>query len=100
VRCQKGHFRAAGWGTILLDEVSEIPPNIQAKFLRAIEDRTFFPLGSSEPHPVACCIIGSTNASLPESLSEGSFRRDLYYRLAEIHLQIPPLRERPGEVPS
>ncbi len=94
-----GVFRAAAGGTLLLDEVAEIPNALQAKFLRAIQEREVTPLGSSRPVPVDVRLIAATNRDLDLEVSEGRFRQDLFYRLNVVHIALPPLRERPEDVP-
>lgn len=89
-----GYFRLAGEGTILLDEISEIHPHLQAKLLSVLEDKQFIPVGGSKPVPVKAGIIATTNRDLEQAVREGSFRRDLFYRLCEMPIHLPPLRER------
>ncbi|RMG51463.1 MAG: AAA family ATPase [Gammaproteobacteria bacterium] len=94
-----GRFQTAHRGTLFLDEVSEIPLNLQAKLLRAIQDQAFEPVGADEPVKVDVRIIAASNRNLRDLVEEGRFRADLYYRLAVIPLMVPPLRERPGDIP-
>ena len=94
-----GRFQTAHQGTLFLDEVSEIPLNLQAKLLRAIQDQAFEPVGADEPVQVDVRIIAASNRNLRDLVEEGKFRADLYYRLAVIPLVVPPLRERPGDIP-
>ena len=91
---QAGRFQAAGGGTLLLDEISEIPVHLQAKLLRVIEDGRFYPIGETQPVPVRCRVIAATNLEVEEALEEGAFREDLYHRLSELTLNLPPLRHR------
>ena len=93
-----GYFRLAAEGTILLDEVSEIQPHLQAKLLSVIEDKEFIPVGGHKLIPVRANIIATSNLDLEKAVSEGSFRRDLYYRLCEIPIHLPSLRERKEDV--
>ncbi len=93
-----GYFRLAAEGTILLDEVSEIQPHLQAKLLSVIEDKEFIPVGGHKLIPVRANIIATSNLDLEKAVAEGSFRRDLYYRLCEIPIHLPSLRERKEDV--
>ncbi|MBU0499103.1 MAG: sigma 54-interacting transcriptional regulator [Gammaproteobacteria bacterium] len=94
-----GRFQSAHKGTLFLDEVSEIPINLQAKLLRAIQDQEFEPVGSDKSVQVDVRVISASNRNLRELVEDGGFRADLYYRLAVIPLTVPPLRERPGDIP-
>jgi two-component system response regulator AtoC len=94
-----GLFRLANGGTLFLDEIGEIPLAVQAKLLRALQNREVRPLGGSAALPVDIRVIGATNRDLFEMVAEGSFRRDLYYRLDVVRLALPPLRERREDVP-
>jgi hypothetical protein len=93
-RDKPGLFRAAHGGTLLLDEVGELPPDAQAKLLRAIERKEVFPLGATAPEPADVRIIGATNRDLRRLVATGAFRADLLGRLAEAEVALPPLRER------
>ena len=95
---KEGLFEAANGGTIFLDEIGEMPYNIQAKLLRAIQEREIQRLGSSKKIKIDIRIISATNANLHEKIASGAFREDLYYRLNTIPLEIPPLRERVEEI--
>src|SRR5262245_9682619 len=94
-----GRFEQAEGGTLFLDEICEMHPRLQAKFLRALQEREIERLGSSTPIPVDVRIIAATNRDLKKALEEGVLREDLYYRLHVIRLQVPPLRERMDDVP-
>jgi DNA-binding NtrC family response regulator len=95
-----GVFRAATGGTLLLDEVAEVPLGLQAKFLRAIQEREVTPLGSSRPVPVDVRLIAATNRDLEGEVRGGLFRADLFYRLNVVHIELPPLRARRDDVPA
>src|SRR5438105_6547916 len=94
-----GRFEQADGGTLFLDEIREMQPRLQAKFLRALQEREVERLGSSTPIPVDVRLIAATNRDLQKALDEGILREDLYYRLNVILLQVPSLRERMDDVP-
>ena len=94
-----GRFELADTGTILLDEVGEMPPATQVKLLRVLEDRTFFRVGGVQPIKVDVRVIAATNKSLKEAVGLGQFRDDLYYRLNVLQIYLPPLRERRADIP-
>ena len=96
---RKGRFQLAHGGTLFLDEVGEIPLHLQPKLLRAIQDQQVEPVGSDKSVKVDARIISASNRNLREMVNQGEFRADLYYRLAVIPLYIPPVRERPGDIP-
>ncbi len=89
-----GFFRAAGEGTLLLDEIGDLPPSLQPKLLRVLEERLIFPVGSVVGQPLLARLLFATNCNLAEAVRAGKFRADLYSRLAEIVVELPPLRER------
>ena len=91
---RKGRFEEADGGTLHIDEIGELPVDLQSKLLRAIEESRVYRLGSERPVAVDARIIASTNRNLRDSVAEGSFREDLFYRLNVISISLPPLRER------
>jgi two-component system response regulator HydG len=99
VGSRRGLFREANGGTLFLDEIGDMAPELQAKLLRAIEDRTVRPVGSDQATPLDVRIMAATNQDLPARIRTGQFREDLYYRLAVIPIQLPPLRERKEDIP-
>jgi DNA-binding NtrC family response regulator len=94
-----GRFELANGGTILLDEVGEMPPATQVKLLRVLEDRSFFRVGGTQPITVDVRVIAATNQSLKEAVGVGRFRDDLFYRLNVLSVYLPPLRERRSDIP-
>ena len=94
-----GKFEFAQGGTIMLDEIGEMPASLQAKILHVLQDREFTRLGSNRPIEVNVRVIAATNRNLEEMMRNGAFREDLYYRLQVIELRVPSLRERPEEIP-
>jgi len=98
-RASKGLFLAAEGGTILLDEIGDIPMNIQTKLLRVLQEREVRPVGGSETLKVDVRILASTNQHLAEKIQDKSFREDLFYRLNVLTIQTPPLRERREDIP-
>jgi two-component system NtrC family response regulator len=99
VALRKGRFEVADTGTIFLDEIGEMPLNLQAKLLRVIQEKTFERLGSTKPLTVDVRIVAATNKDLKEEVSQGNFREDLYYRLNVLNLHLPALRERIDDIP-
>ncbi|HEV3468649.1 MAG TPA: sigma-54 dependent transcriptional regulator [Pyrinomonadaceae bacterium] len=93
-----GKFELAAGGTIFLDEIGELPLNVQGKLLRAIEEKTVDRIGGRAPVPVDVRVVAATNRDLEAAAEEGSFRRDLYFRLAVFPVRVPPLRERGDDV--
>ena len=99
VYTRAGRFEAADGGTLFLDEIGDITPTVQVKLLRFLEEREFERVGGNQTFKVDVRIVAATNRDLKKKLEEGSFREDLYYRLNVIEIHIPPLRERPGDIP-
>ncbi len=95
---KKGQFEMAENGTLLLDEIGDMPMNLQVKLLRVLEEREFYRIGGVKKHTFDARIIASTNKSLTEEIETGRFRRDLYHRLNVGYIRIPPLRERKEEI--
>jgi len=93
-----GKFEEASGGTLLLDEISEMDVRLQAKLLRAIQERLIDRVGGTRPVPVDIRIIATSNRNLAEAVRQGTFREDLLFRLNVVNLKLPPLRERPGDV--
>jgi len=96
-RSQVGRIERAHRGTLFLDEIGELPLEVQAKLLRFLQQRTIQRLGGRKEIPVDVRVVCATNRDLVERMGEGVFRDDLYYRIAEVQLRLPPLRERPGD---
>jgi transcriptional regulator with GAF, ATPase, and Fis domain len=93
-----GKFEIAGGGTIFLDEVGDLELSLQAKLLRVLQERQIERLGGNKPVSVDVRVIAATNADLAESIKQGQFREDLYYRLSVFPVTVPPLRERPDDI--
>lgn len=97
---KKGYFELAQSGTILLDEIAELPYNLQVKFLSVLQNRRLTRVGGSKEVNIDCRIVCATNKNLEQLVKEGHFREDLYYRINVIKVQVPPLRERKNELVS
>jgi len=100
VRDTRGKFEIAQRGTIFLDEIGDISPNIQAKLLRVVENREFSRVGGERTQRTEARIVGATNRNLEDFVRRGQFREDLYYRLKVIEIKLPPLRERREDIPE
>ena len=96
---RKGFFELANRGSLLLDEIGEMPPTTQSKLLRVLEEREFMRVGGETPITVDVRVIAATNQNLRYLVEAGRFRRDLYYRLNVLHIDLPPLRERRSDIP-
>jgi len=94
-----GLLELADGGTFFLDEVAELPPQLQAKLLRVLQERTFRRVGGREEVKVSVRVIAATNRDLETEVAQNRFREDLYYRLNVVRIQLPPLRSRPGDIP-
>ncbi len=99
VRARPGLFREADGGTILLDEVGELAPAAQAKLLRVLQDGEVRPVGEERARTVDVRVLSATHRDLQERVAHGAFREDLYWRLAVVRLEVPPLRQRPEDLP-
>ena len=95
---KRGIFELAGDGVIFLDEIGELPPQLQVKLLTVLQDRRFYRIGGTAPLPMNARVVAATNRDLKKEVAQGSFRRDLYYRLNVIPVHIPPLRERTEDI--
>ncbi len=99
-RLRRGRFELADQGTLLLDEISEVPAPIQAKLLRILQERSFERVGSSQSIGVDVRVIATSNRDLPKAAADGQFREDLFFRLNVLPVHLPPLRERREDVPA
>jgi transcriptional regulator with PAS, ATPase and Fis domain len=100
VRSNPGKFELCNSGTILLDEIGEIPPELQAKLLHVLQDKVYSRIGGHEVRNADVRIIAATNVDITAALAEGRLRQDLYYRLNAFTLRLPPLRSRPDDIPA
>jgi DNA-binding NtrC family response regulator len=97
---QEGLFQRARGGTIFLDEIADLPLNLQVKLLRAIEAKEILPLGATTPAKIEVRVVAASNRTLEREVEEGRFREDLFYRLNVVGIEIPPLRERRDDIPA
>jgi DNA-binding NtrC family response regulator len=98
VGARKGYFEMAGRGTIFLDEIGDTSPEFQAKLLRVLQERLFYPVGGETPRTTEARVIAATHQPMEELVAEGRFREDLYFRLKVVEIRVPPLRERPSDI--
>lgn len=96
---RKGYFELADGGTLFLDEIGDMPFELQAKLLRVLEDGKYIPVGCTKERNTDVRIISATNQELQKRIAQGMFRQDLYFRLAQFHVEVPPLRERSEDIP-
>src|SRR5262249_47062725 len=96
---RRGHFQMAGGGTLLLDEIGEMPLHLQSKLLRAIEEKKVTSVGADRPVDIDVRFIATTNKNLQVETERGAFRRDLFYRLSVMPVRVPALRERQDDIP-
>jgi two-component system, NtrC family, response regulator AtoC len=99
-QARTGLLAVAGGGTVFLDEIGELPVELQAKLLRALQEREVRPLGSNDPVPMQARILAATNRILEASIEKGTFRGDLYFRQNVVSIQLPPLREHKADIPA
>ena len=97
---RRGKFEAADQGTLFLDEIGDMPLSTQAKILRVLQEGRLYRTGGEEPVEVDVRVVAATNADLEAAIGEGAFRRDLFYRIATLVIEVPPLRDRPEDIPE
>jgi two-component system nitrogen regulation response regulator GlnG len=100
VQDRKGLLELADGGTVLLDEIGDVPPAVQVKLLRAIEHREVTPVGDARPRPIDVRFLAATNRPLGELMAAGEFREDLFFRLSVFPIRVPPLRDRRADIPA
>jgi two-component system response regulator AtoC len=100
MQSRRGRFDLAGRGTIFLDEIGDTTAEFQAKLLRVLQEREYYPVGAERPERTEARVIAATHRNLEEMIARGDFRADLYYRLRVVEICVPPLRERPGDIPA
>jgi two-component system response regulator HydG len=98
-RAKEGLLAEAEGGTVFLDEIGELPLDLQAKLLRALQEKEVRPVGSTQARPISARVLAATNRDLAAMVEQGKFRRDLYFRLNVVNLRIPPLRDRRQDIP-
>jgi DNA-binding NtrC family response regulator len=98
-RAKEGLLAAAEGGTVFLDEIGELPLDLQAKLLRALQEKEVRPVGATQARPISARVLAATNRDLAGMVEQGRFRKDLFFRLNVVNLRIPPLRERRGDIP-
>ena len=98
-QAKQGRLHYANKGTLFLDEIGDMRPALQAKLLRVLQEKEFEPVGSVKPHKVDVRVVAATRCDLEEEVNAGKFREDLYYRLSVVPIRVPPLRERPDDIP-
>ena len=99
ISARKGYFELAGEGTIFLDEIGDTSPDFLTKLLRVLQERSFYPVGGEEPRTTHARVIAATHQPVEQLIKEGRFREDLYFRLKVVEIVVPPLRDRPGDIP-
>ena len=99
ISARKGYFELAGEGTIFLDEIGDTSPDFQTKLLRVLQERSFYPVGGEEPKTTQARVIAATHQPVEQLIKEGRFREDRYFRLRVVEIVVPPLRDRPGDIP-
>jgi len=99
ISARKGYFELAGEGTIFLDEIGDTSPDFQTKLLRVLQEKSFYPVGGEELKTTHARVIAATHQLVEQLIKEGRFREDLYFRLKVVEIVVPPLRDRPGDIP-